>query len=112
MGNDSLLREYVFSCEKIDPPTAKEIGIVSRVFPSKEEMLAAGGRLAAAIAAKSPVAVQGTKMALNYSRDHSVREGLDFMTLWNMTMLQSEDVLKAGEATITRSEKPPKFSKL
>lgn len=29
------------------------------------------------IASKSPVAVQGSKMNVVYSRDHSVQEGLD-----------------------------------
>lgn len=112
IGNDSLLREYIYSCEKIDSKNAKEIGIVSRIFDSKESMMDTANRLAGIIALKSPVAVQGTKIALNYSRDHSVKEGLEFMTYWNMTMLQSEDVLKAAEATITRSKEPPKFSKL
>lgn len=112
IGNDSLLREYIYSCEKIDSNNAKEIGIVSKIFESKEAMMAAANVLAGIIASKSPVAVQGTKIALNYSRDHSVKEGLEFMTYWNMTMLQSEDVLKAAEATITRSREPPKFSKL
>lgn len=112
VGNDSLLREYIYSCEKIDSKNAKEIGIVSRIFESKDSMMDAAQRLASVIASKSPVAVQGTKIALNYSRDHSVKEGLEFMTYWNMTMLQSEDVLKAAEATITRSKELPKFSKL
>lgn len=35
--------------------------------------------MAAEIAARSPVAVQGTKINLIYSRDHSVAEGLDYM---------------------------------
>ena len=30
------------------------------------------------IASKSPVAVQGSKVNLNYSRDHSVDEALDY----------------------------------
>jgi delta(3,5)-delta(2,4)-dienoyl-CoA isomerase len=29
------------------------------------------------IAIKSPVAVQGTKLSLNYSREHTVEEGLN-----------------------------------
>jgi len=112
VGNDSLLREYIYSCENIDSNSAKEIGIVSKIFDTKELMMLEANRLAGVIASKSPVAVQGTKIALNYSRDHSVKEGLEFMTYWNMTMLQSEDVLKAAEATITRSKEPAKFSKL
>lgn len=35
--------------------------------------------MASEIAEKSPVAVQGTKVNLNYVRDHSVQDGLDFV---------------------------------
>ena len=35
--------------------------------------------IAVDIADKSPVAVQGTKVNLLYSRDHSVQSGLDYM---------------------------------
>ena len=53
--------------------------IRSRVFPDKEVMLEAAFALAAEISSKSPVAVQGTKVNLLYSRDHSVAEGLNYM---------------------------------
>lgn len=51
----------------------------SRVFPDKEAMFDAAFALAAEISTKSPVAVQGTKVNLLYSRDHSVAEGLNYM---------------------------------
>lgn len=51
----------------------------SRVFPDKEATFDAALALAAEIATKSPVAVQGTKVNLLYSRDHSVAEGLNHM---------------------------------
>ena len=35
--------------------------------------------LAETIASMSPVAIQGTKINLNYARDHTVEEGLDFV---------------------------------
>lgn len=35
--------------------------------------------MAGEIAGRSPVAVQGTKINLVYSRDHSVAEGLNYM---------------------------------
>ena len=41
--------------------------------------MAASLELAENIAAMSPVAIQGTKVNLNYARDHSVQEGLDFV---------------------------------
>ena len=42
-------------------------------------MMSAVIALAESIAVMSPVAVQGTKINLNYARDHSVEEGLDFV---------------------------------
>lgn len=42
-------------------------------------MMNAALKLAKVIASKSPVAIQGTKVALNFSRDHSVADGLNFM---------------------------------
>lgn len=41
--------------------------------------MAAAVEMAGEIAGRSPVAVQGTKVNLVYSRDHSVAEGLDYM---------------------------------
>jgi len=48
----------------------------SRVLPDKDELLKAAFETARTIAAKSPVAVQGTKMSLVYARDHSVPDSL------------------------------------
>lgn len=47
-------------------------------------MLDAAFNLAAEISSKSPVAVQGTKINLLYSRDHSVAEGLNFMVRFSI----------------------------
>ena len=51
----------------------------SRVFESKEEMVEGALDVAGQIAEKSPIAVQGSKVNLVYSRDHSVPEGLEYM---------------------------------
>lgn len=51
----------------------------SRVFTDKESMMVGAMEIAGEIAGRSPVAVQGTKINLLYSRDHSVAEGLDYM---------------------------------
>ena len=51
----------------------------SAVYESKPEMIAAAISLASLIASKSPVAVQGSKVNLNYSRGRTVDEGLEFL---------------------------------
>ena len=88
-------------------------GLVSRVFPDKEVMLDAAFALASEISSRSPVAVQGTKINLIYSRDHSVTDGLNFMKSWNMSMLQTEDVIKSVQALVEKKDlKTVTFSKL
>ena len=61
---------------------AKEVGLVNQVYQSHDEMLEAVGHIAAEIAAKSPLAVSSSKHLLNYGRDHSVRETLEYQQLW------------------------------
>ena len=64
------------------------------------------------IASKSPVAVQGTKQSLVYSREHTTEEGLDHVAKYNMVMLQSEDLMKSAMAQMDKSSPPPQFAKL
>ena len=42
-------------------------------------MMSAAIKMATTIASKSPIAVQGTKININYSRDHTVDESLEHM---------------------------------
>ncbi|XP_041919177.1 delta(3,5)-Delta(2,4)-dienoyl-CoA isomerase, mitochondrial isoform X1 [Alosa sapidissima] len=113
IGSRSLVNELALTARKMYSDEAKSCGLVSRVFPDKEAMMDGALELAGEIAARSPVAVQGTKMNLIYSRDHSVAEGLDYMATWNMSMLQTQDVMKSAQAAMEK--KTPKevaFSKL
>lgn len=61
-----------------------QFGLVSGVYGSSENTIEGAIDLARSIASRSPVAVQGTKVSLNYSRDHTEKEGLEFMQIWNM----------------------------
>ncbi|ETE61359.1 Delta(3,5)-Delta(2,4)-dienoyl-CoA isomerase, mitochondrial, partial [Ophiophagus hannah] len=94
-------------------PEAENCGLVSRVFQDRETMLQSAFDLATEIASKSPIAVQGTKINLVYSRDHSVPEGLKYMAAWNMSMLQTEDIIKSAQALMEKkSPKQVVYSKL
>ncbi|GFS06863.1 delta(3,5)-Delta(2,4)-dienoyl-CoA isomerase, mitochondrial-like [Elysia marginata] len=86
VGNDSLTRELKYSARKFFSDEPKSIGFVSRILQDKDQMMKTILEMATTIASKSPVAVQGSKVNLVYSRDHSVREGLDCNAKWNMVM--------------------------
>ncbi|KAL9257654.1 Delta(3,5)-Delta(2,4)-dienoyl-CoA isomerase, peroxisomal-like protein [Drosera capensis] len=62
------------------------------------------------IAAKSPLAVTGTKAVLLKSRELTPEQGLDYVTTWNSSMLLSDDLKEAVSAF--RQKWKPKFAKL
>nr|XP_031836333.1 delta(3,5)-Delta(2,4)-dienoyl-CoA isomerase, mitochondrial isoform X2 [Nomia melanderi] len=111
IGSDSLVRELVYTARKFTASEALQHGFVSRTFENQESLLEGSMELAKTIASKSPVAVQGSKLSLVYSRDHSVQEGLDHIAMLNQSMLQSEDFANAAMAQAIKSETPV-FSKL
>ncbi|XP_072286926.1 delta(3,5)-Delta(2,4)-dienoyl-CoA isomerase, mitochondrial [Pyxicephalus adspersus] len=113
IGSRSLASELAFTARKMMSDEALSSGFVSRVFPDKSSLLSACFDLASEIASKSPVAVQGTKVNLVYARDHSVQESLDYMATWNMSMLQTEDIMKSAQAALQKKNpKDVTFSKL
>lgn len=101
-GNDSLVRELCYTGGNFGHRQALEIGFVSRV---SENPLDDAMKLSSRIADNSPVAVFGTKHSLLYSRDHSVREGLDHVAKHNALALMTKDIPNAFMAS-TRKEKP------
>ncbi|KAI8867265.1 ClpP/crotonase [Ramicandelaber brevisporus] len=110
VGNQSWVRDICLTARRFYAPEAKEYGLLSGVFESREALMEAALKMAQEIAEKSPVAVRGTKHLLNYSRDHTVDEGLQYTVVWNGSMLQSEDFITATMAGLTKQK--PTFSKL
>ena len=102
--------ELAYTGRNFTSAEALTLGLLSRVLPTPTETWAAATKLAVEIASKSPVAVAGTKANLLYSRDHSVQDGLNYMTTWNMAALQSEDIGKAVQGAMMKEK--PTFSKL
>ncbi|RDD41192.1 Delta(3,5)-Delta(2,4)-dienoyl-CoA isomerase, mitochondrial [Trichoplax sp. H2] len=110
IGNNSIVRELAFTARNFSSDEAKDIGLVSNVHADNNTVLQAALKMASLIAAKSPIAVLSSKVSLNYSRDHTVDEGLEHIAAWNMCMLQSEDMGKIFKSFQTKAR--PVFSKL
>lgn len=98
VGNDSLVRELMLSGRKMFAAEAKELGLVSHIAKDREALMKAAINLANKISSKSPVATLGIKTLLNYSRDHTVQDSLDYSLTWNAVMMQTRDVKDAGIA--------------
>lgn len=62
VGNGSLISEWALTGRRIDSKEARQEGLVSKVVKDKDELMKVSLELANTIAAKSPVAVQGTKV--------------------------------------------------
>jgi enoyl-CoA hydratase len=75
-----IVKELAYSGRRLPAARALACGLANETFTSQEAMLEAAMKLAAEIAAKPPVAVYGSKLAINYARDHSVAESLEQMT--------------------------------
>lgn len=103
VANQSLLRELIYTGRELTIDEASNIGLVSCVCDTKDLTIEAAIKTASVIAERSPVAVQGSKRNLRFSRDKPFLVGLDYNAVWNMTMMQSGDVNKAIEAILQRS---------
>lgn len=90
-----IAREMAFTGKPIGAERALRLGLVNEVYPDKDSLLAAARAMAKEIAENSPLAVQGSKVVLNYSDDHTIEEGLDFVAQWNASFLQSHDLREA-----------------
>ncbi len=71
-----VVKELAYTGRRLSAQKAMQYGLVNEVFDSQEAMLAAALQCAAEIAAKPPIAIWGTKQAVNYARDHSVEDSL------------------------------------
>lgn len=89
IGNVSLFNEYLFSCNTFDAKVAKEMGLVSRVFDNQREMDSYLTEFCRVVCLKPTVAVQTAKESIVFSRDHSVKEGLQHINALNGSMLQN-----------------------
>ncbi|KAI8923787.1 enoyl-CoA hydratase/isomerase [Entophlyctis helioformis] len=111
VGNDSWVRDVCFTGRIFLPP--RRFSLASLALACLDgSHLAADEALATAkfIASKAPLAVHGIKTLLNYSREHTTKDSLEYTALWNSVMMNSPDTILAAQAAMTR--KPAVFPKL
>lgn len=97
-----MVRELAYTGRRLPAARAKEIGLVNETFPDHAALLAGVLQVAHEIAERSPLAVCGSKEMLNYARDHSVQDGLNYIATWQTGMFQRADM---QECFVAKGEK-------
>ena len=107
---DGLARELAYTGRRLSAAEAKEAGLVNTVYPDQDAMLQGVLDVAREIAERSPLAVWGSKEMLNYTRDHSVADGLNYIATWQSGMFHPDDMAEAFGARAEGRE--PAFQNL
>ena len=97
-------RELALTGRDFTAEEALKMGLITRVCEDKEALFEEADKLADQIARLSPLAVQGTKDVINYSRDNGVYPGLDYVAQKNASALISGDVAEAAAAFMEKRQ--------
>ena len=93
-----VAREMAYTGERMSAQRALAVGLVNAVLPDAETLLAHAMQLARSIAAKSPLAIAGSKLALNHARDHGTASALQQMTLLQSAIFDTAEMATAIDA--------------
>jgi len=100
---EGMAREMAYTGRRVSADEALRVGLVNNVYDDHETMLAEVRKLALEIASKAPLAVWGCKEMINYTRDHTVADSLNYIAMWQAGMYHPQNDM--AEAFKARAEK-------
>lgn len=95
---DAIVKELAYTGARLGADRALACGFVNAVLPSAEQALAAAMVTAKTIASKPPTVIYGSKLAINYAREHTVHESIEQLKLLQSALWQTADVQEAQQA--------------
>jgi len=107
---EGIVRELAFTGRRFSAKEAFEYGLINSIFDTQDQMIDHVKSVADEIASKSPLAISGIKEVMNYNRDHSIEESLNYVALWNSAMNYADDMTEAFKSQLEKRD--PKFEKL
>ena len=107
---EGVVRELAYTGRRMPASEAHALGLVNRVFPDHATMLDGVMAVAREIASKAPLTVYGCKRMINYARDHTTADGLDYIGIWNASMLHIDEIQEAMSAN--KEGRPGRFAAL
>ena len=98
-----VARQMAYTGERVGAERALAVGLVNAVLPDAGALQQHALQLAAQIAEKSPLAIAGSKLALNHARDHGTAEALQQMTLLQSAIFDIDEMARAIEGWKTKT---------
>jgi len=99
---EGWVRELAYTGRRLPAAKALAIGLVNELFDSHEALVAHALATAREIAEKSPLAVAGSKVMINYARDHTIADGLDYIATWQTGMFSGPHMAEAFKAKMEK----------
>ncbi len=99
---EGWVRELAYTGRRLPAAKAMAIGLVNETFDSHDEVVAHALATAREIAEKSPLAVAGSKVMINYARDHTIADGLDYIATWQTGMFSGPHMAEAFKAKMEK----------
>ena len=107
---EGWVKQMAYTGMRLKADKAKDIHLVNDVFDTQEEMMAHVMGVAKEIASKDPITVVGCKTLINYGRDHSTADTLDYIGVWNAGMMPHSHMKEAF--TAMAEKRVPEFPDL
>lgn len=95
---EGIVRELAYTGRKMGAEEMHQRGMLNHVYETQDAMIEAAMEMAKEIASKPPLAVYGCKHMITYGRDHTTQDALDYIGVWNMSMLIPTEMMEAFQA--------------
>ena len=96
--------EMAYTGADFDAAWGKDKGLVNEVYEDHEGVVSGAQRLAAEVAANSPLVTQGVKKVLAAAQGRTIEEALDYVAQWNSSFLISNDLTEAINAFMEKRD--------
>ncbi len=101
---EGVVKELAFTGRNFSAQEAKEYGFVNRLYESHDALIEGALEIANEIASNSPAAVYGCKRVIDFSRDHTIDEGLEWINMWNASMLSQSELMEGFQSYNSKKE--------
>ncbi|MBU2551656.1 MAG: crotonase/enoyl-CoA hydratase family protein [Proteobacteria bacterium] len=99
---ESWARELALTGRDFSAEQAKDMGFLTHICDDREALYKKAGELAREIADLSPLAVQGVKDTMRFSKENGVQAGLEYVAQKNAAIIMCEDVVEAFSAFLEK----------